>query len=418
MSKSSAYLSGLDSLRWYSAFAVIITHVELRKKYEGLSNVWDSAWVQNLGPAGVYFFFTLSGFLVTWLLQKERTQPLSTVLPDFYRRRGYRILPLYYFLVLLGFLVLPQFNVFGYSDEPLVRTHAAEFVAFISAQPHFASAFLQRVPNISHLWSIGVELTFYCFWPILILRSKNLKRTILTFCFAVVAIKVALLILGPFLFLNPHPVFHFAATLKFECMAIGAWFALPHGNRMSRILDASVSAWVAMAAVPLVFLLYSTRLDDVAHLPLSVVFGVIIRSAAFTTGSPIRFLDYRASAYLGRISYGIYCYHVVGITLMLNLKPMEKYGNVQGNLFLYCGTLIFTIAVSSASFHFFELPISRRARNVFAGTSEAENEPTRSNARPASANLCVRSSNASLSEPDRIASSSASQVSAPDRSAA
>jgi len=204
---SPTHLSGLDSLRWYSALAVIITHVELHKRYHGLANVWDSVWIQNLGPAGVYFFFALSGFLITWLLKKERANALSTVLPSFYRRRAWRILPLYYLLVVLGFLVLPQFSAFAYPEGMSAGPNASELVAFVSAQPHVASSFLQRVPNISHLWSIGVELTFYSFWPLMVLRSRNLNRSIVVFIAGILTVKASLLLLGPALFHDPQPFF-------------------------------------------------------------------------------------------------------------------------------------------------------------------------------------------------------------------
>ena len=372
MSESRTYLSGLDSLRWYTAFAVIITHVELHKRYHGLSNVWDSKWVQNFGPAGVYFFFTLSGFLITWLLQKERTRPLNSVLPDFYRRRGLRILPLYYLLVLLGFFVLPQFSVFSSSGETSAGVQVPEFVAFVSAQPHVASAFLNRVPNISHLWSIGVELTFYCFWPILLLRARNVNRSILAFIIGILTVKASLLLIGPIFFHNPQPLFHFAATLKFECMAVGAWFALTPGKRMAPLLENPRTIWFAAAAIPPVFLLYGTRLDNVAHLPLSVLFGTIISSTAFCSGSPVRYLDNRFSNYLGRISYGIYCYHVLCITVVLKTLPMKNLATTWGNVLLYSGVLFLTIAVSAISFEFFESPISRRARKYLSASPQAK----------------------------------------------
>ncbi len=369
---SSTHLSGLDSLRWYSALAVIITHVELHKRYHGLANVWDSVWVQNLGPAGVYFFFALSGFLITWLLQKERMKPLSTVLPNFYRRRGFRILPLYYLLVVLGFLVLPRFSLFAYPDEMSTGPQVPEFFAFVSAQPHVASSFLQRVPNISHLWSIGVELTFYCFWPFVVLRSRNLNRSIVAFIAAILTVKASLLLLGPILFHNPQPVFHFAATMKFECMAVGAWFALATGKRMESLLAHPWTVWLAAAAVPPVFLLYGTRLDNVVHLPLSVLFGIIVSSTAFSPGSPVRFLDNRISNYLGRISYGIYCYHVLCISLVLNVLPVKALGTTWGNILLYSGVLLLTTAVSAISFEFFELPISRRGRKVISASPQVK----------------------------------------------
>ncbi|MEO2036281.1 MAG: acyltransferase family protein, partial [Planctomycetaceae bacterium] len=221
-------------------------------------------------------------------------------------------------------------------------------------------------------WCIGVDLTLYCFWPFLLLRSRNVNRSIVVFIAGILTVKASLLLIGPLLFHNPQPVFHLAATLKFECMAVGAWFALPAGKRTKSSLANPWTVWFAAAAVPPVFLLYGTRLDNVAHLPLSVLFGIIISSTAFCSGSPVRFLDNRISNYLGRISYGIYCYHVLCISLVLNMLPMKNLGAIWGNVFLYSGTLFLTTAVSAISFKVFELPIARRARRHVSALPQAK----------------------------------------------
>lgn len=361
MKTTHSHLRGLDSLRWYSAFAVIITHVELHKGYHGLENVWQSRWVQNLGPAGVYFFFTLSGFLVTWLLAGKGKKPEADLLPSFYRRRAFRILPLYYFMVLLGFFVLPSFEVFQYPDGATPRVFSSEFVAFASAQPHVASAYLGRAQNISHLWSIGVELSFYVIWPFLLISSRNLPRSIVRFVLAVLLIKASLFLVAPRLLEHPQQIFHLAATLKFECMAIGSWFATESRSSLQKLLLHPLSVWVAAALVPLVFLFYGTALDDICHLPLSILFGVIIRNAAFGQSSPIQLLDNRVTQYLGQISYGVYCYHVLFITATLNLMQFSAMDGPR-NLILYTMVISSTIVCSALSFHFLEQPLTRYGR--------------------------------------------------------
>ena len=56
------YFPGLNALRFFSAFAVIITHVELMKQKLEFSNFWTNTLIHNLGVMGVSFFFVLSGF--------------------------------------------------------------------------------------------------------------------------------------------------------------------------------------------------------------------------------------------------------------------------------------------------------------------------------------------------------------------
>ncbi|MFN9801017.1 MAG: acyltransferase family protein, partial [Bacteroidota bacterium] len=84
----------MNGLRFFAAFAVIFTHVELMKKLLGHSSHWiivdervkiipiqevmtkRLSWlspvIANAGPLGVVCFFVLSGFLITYLLLRER----------------------------------------------------------------------------------------------------------------------------------------------------------------------------------------------------------------------------------------------------------------------------------------------------------------------------------------------------------
>ena len=56
-SQDSVYLPGLNALRFFAAFLVIITHIELLKGQLGFSNSWKFLERFNLGGLGVYFFF-------------------------------------------------------------------------------------------------------------------------------------------------------------------------------------------------------------------------------------------------------------------------------------------------------------------------------------------------------------------------
>ena len=88
--KDQLYLPGLNGIRAIAAMAVIITHINNRLEYYGIPN----APLLDLASYGVTIFFTLSGFLITFLLLKELEKTNTIDVKKFYMRRVLRIWPL------------------------------------------------------------------------------------------------------------------------------------------------------------------------------------------------------------------------------------------------------------------------------------------------------------------------------------
>ena len=172
--KTNVYFPGLNALRFFAAFAVIITHIELMKKYLGFNNAWSDVWnpmdgtdsmpiisildgsfkwyhplVAEAGPLGVVFFFVLSGFLITFLLFVEKRERKTIKVGAFYARRIFRIWPLYYLLFMLGFFILPQFEWFhaGIQQEALEEPFWTNFWCYLIILPNLALAIFGHTGN-------------------------------------------------------------------------------------------------------------------------------------------------------------------------------------------------------------------------------------------------------------------------------
>src|SRR5688572_28294357 len=87
------HLRGLNGLRAFAAFAVVISHIRLAYGDFGLPTV-DGLL---LARYGVTVFFAISGFLITYLLLQEKQTTGTVDIKSFYWRRVLRIWPLYYF---------------------------------------------------------------------------------------------------------------------------------------------------------------------------------------------------------------------------------------------------------------------------------------------------------------------------------
>lgn len=119
--------------------------------------------VANLGWMGVELFFVLSGYLIGSQLLKPHARGETPDLWEFYRRRAYRILPAYLFVVLLYFAVPVWREAEGISPVWQFLTFTENL--FVDFPAHRA---------FSHAWSLCVEEHFYLVLPLLVLwRMKR-----------------------------------------------------------------------------------------------------------------------------------------------------------------------------------------------------------------------------------------------------
>lgn len=101
---------GLDIMRSVSILLVLLQHIGFY--ISGLAPL-------RLGGVGVEVFFVLSGFLIGGILFKEihKGNNLFQTLKSFWIRRWFRILPLYYAVLLFKFIALDNsigWNIFYY----------------------------------------------------------------------------------------------------------------------------------------------------------------------------------------------------------------------------------------------------------------------------------------------------------------
>lgn len=359
---SKVYFPGLNGLRFIAASAVIITHIELIKASMGFKHCWDEPLFFNLGGLGVYFFFVLSGFLITYLLLKEKEAAGKIDIKKFYIRRILRIWPLYYFIMILGFLILPNIEGmhFSFLQEQFNVNYNLNLLFYIVILPNLAFSLFAAVPHIGQAWSIGVEEQFYLFWPWLISRTKNIKRMLYVFIASILAFKVLILFIP--MFVEPNnwyePLKRFVAMSKFESMAIGGWGAYLLYQKNPQFLNAIFNkyiVWCSVILIPLLVYYTPAFVQDGIHLVYSLLFLVIIINVSSNKNVCIK-LENKIMSHLGNVSYGIYMYHLIFIAIVLKVYRyfgFEFNGFVENSL-IYIAVFVLTISVSLISYNFFE----------------------------------------------------------------
>src|SRR5258708_3176293 len=96
------HMTALNGMRGLGILAVMVTHfTRVDRSGAGVSALWLAA--ADVSTYALPMFFVLSGFLITGILLEAREKP--HYLRNFYVRRALRILPLYYGVLGLLFVV-------------------------------------------------------------------------------------------------------------------------------------------------------------------------------------------------------------------------------------------------------------------------------------------------------------------------
>ncbi|MGZ8561212.1 MAG: acyltransferase family protein, partial [Flavisolibacter sp.] len=187
--KEKLFFPNLDALRFFSFLGVFLYH-SYKVVFNYLENSHPefyqmTAFLFQNGNLGVNFFFVLSGFLITFLLLKEKKKSGDIHLRNFYIRRILRIWPLFYLCVFTGFVIFPFFKSMA-GATPSETANLLYYLLFIN---NFD--FIHHWPQVPDalilvvLWSVAVEEQFYLAWPVIV---KLVKNILLPLAFALVII--------------------------------------------------------------------------------------------------------------------------------------------------------------------------------------------------------------------------------------
>ena len=351
------YRPELDALRFFAFLCVFLTHYRRPDP-----DVHGAAWalqtasfvrlLQDCGVFGMLVFFLLSSYLITELLLRERERTGTVHLKAFYARRVLRIWPLYLFALAACAVIgrfVPEYWL-GYGRFLAMLLFAGNW--YVGRHGYGTGPY-------GPLWSISLEEQFYLLWPTV---AKWMgPRSILLASVAIIPISLGTLayrtahgtVMQPALFTN--------SFVQFLLFALGAILALVLKGQVLRIrpagrvllLSGGLGLWLlAEGRFRVIWAQHISATAMTAGFLLAAL-GCVLVFLSSSGASPRLFP--RFLVYSGKISYGLYVYHMGAMLLLAHLAP-----KLPHDYFVrWALILALTIAMASLSYRYLESPFLR-----------------------------------------------------------
>jgi peptidoglycan/LPS O-acetylase OafA/YrhL len=364
----SFYRPELDGLRFFAFFSVFLSHTVLQagdgEQHHRLPGAVAMA-IRTLrisGAFGVDLFFVLSGYLITELLLRERRNRSRVDIKAFYIRRLLRIGPLYF-----TFLAIAYALSFFWPGEAMTWKHLLGFALVCG---NWVCIMHPVATVAAPLWSVSVEEQFYLLWP-RVMRDAPTQR--------LVKIAVGLVVLG----ITVRAGLGIAGIggewvtknsfTRIDGLAAGIILAATLDGRLpqldaetrGRILAASLATLLVVAFGINVLKGPALALHQTLGWSIGALGCAGIVIALLGADSPIaRFLGSPPVVYLGRLSYGLYVFHELGLLFAKAMLPRDNRSAwtwiAQAGL-----GFVLTMALAAASYRWLEGPFLRLKERYF-----------------------------------------------------
>ncbi|CAN5769279.1 acyltransferase [soil metagenome] len=329
----------LDALRGLAILAVIAEHCT-----KAVNQPFPLVRYGWAGSSGVQLFFVISA--VTIFLTLERaTGREKQVFKNFYVRRFFRILPMFWVGMLL-YAFVPGREIY---EQKITIGFLDYFLTVILQQGWHPFSLNSVVPGG---WSIAVEATFYLMAPLLFLLLRNWQRALV---FLFVSLLGCSALDQALSYLSNHHVMYDGVQAELMEFFHKRWFPsqLP-------VFAAGMLAYRAWQGLPAAF---ATRLNG---LLLVVASGFILNATVGSDGmtlipepacyglgfallvvglaiQPLALLVNGATQLMGRISYSVYLLH---FAMLVAAGQVVERLPLHGGLMIFAAYFVLTLALT------------------------------------------------------------------------
>lgn len=371
----------LNGLRGLAALAVFGFHAYVVAGLPVVLPGWPAAgfaihWLLRMGWAGVDVFFTLSAFLLALPYARALVDDAAPPsLPGYAARRAMRILPAYYIQLVL----LLALAAMGWSDGlfsgALTSSRVAVQFVFAYDIGSWQSGVLPLQPLVASWWTLPIEIGFYLLLPLFarLLRPRRwpwlLLGIALCWSFRALLLRTQPMSVGLDLFVEHLPgridQFLIGMLAAYACVQTPRWLQSITGLRADALFIVAAAVFVLLPALG--DLTYGAPMEGNPH-PQWLMIGwhgyasiaVAGMLIACARGAHIvgKLLDSLPLQLLGRISYGVYLWHLPVLLWMKAHGGVAAFGDRWAFIL---SALLFTLTAGWLSWWIVERPALRFA---------------------------------------------------------
>lgn len=338
----------IDALRGIAILLVIATHIAPIAH----PNLPILRMVAQNGAYGVQLFYIVSA-LTLFLSTDQRSHNERNPTRNFFIRRVFRIVPLFY-LSVLAYTVVFGTGPSYWAPDGLKWWHYLLTLLFLNGwHPEAINAIVPLG------WSIAIEMTFYPFIPFLYQKIKSLAGAILLIVASLVLQALLVIFYKPIL-LNyatgyiVQAYFYLWFFAQLPIFGFGILVYLILKERPERNLQLGNSLLVLFAFLYITFLQTGSYGESIPHhFFYGITFVVLTLGLYF---NPAKLLVNSFTKWIGKISYSLYLVHFIFLPYMRNWINLDGLGKtVQFSLYFVI-ILVISSVISFITYQAIELP--------------------------------------------------------------
>lgn len=318
-------LPNLDGVRAYACLLVVISHLPHGQDV--------------LGSIGVGVFFTLSGFLMSYLYVHTHFSVSSLL--KFSISRATRIFPIYWLSLTICMIL---YGISGDPDFPMQLDSATQVLR------HFAF-----IGSRSVFWSIPPEIQFYIFFPFIWFTLSNFKKAPSNALFMMFLTCVLILTRSHWGgILLPNKMHFFICGCLAGCIVRPNWITTK--DRFNVTILQALSLFIIILPV----FIFKNKKDFYDSLDWSILYGLAVYTLSFSTSFSRFILGNKIVRRIGHASFSIYLFHVLIIYYAAKIFNIDVTIYNYSWLYLLVPAVFIPMLISIS----IEFPIQHYTRNL------------------------------------------------------